>query len=96
MITFSANDYGTTTVHSIRESQDDSWGNLVNEFQNFLKARGYMFDIEFSFQDILETAHEEYMEEKYFSKTMDEVEEPVAKKVAVAPKVAVAKKAADF
>ena len=92
MITFSANDYGTTTVHSIRESQDDSWGNLVNEFQNFLKARGYMFDIEFSFQDILETAHEEYMEEKYFSKA---TEEPVAKKVAVAPEAAVAKKAAD-
>lgn len=76
MITFTSNSYGTTTTHTIHDGEDGTWGDLVNEFQNFLKARGYIFDMHFSFQEILEEAHQEALEKRVAP------EEAVAKKAA--------------
>lgn len=75
---FTDNSFNSSTTHTVYDTQMMSWSDLAEEFQNFLKARGYIFDVEFSFKDVLSEAHEKFMDEKYGSDEV--VEKKVAKK----------------
>jgi hypothetical protein len=48
-----------TSSFEVREGDDETWGSVVEHFQNFLRGCGFIFDVGFDFNEVLQQKHKE-------------------------------------
>lgn len=56
---------GNVCTFTIKDADHGTWMDLLEHFQKFLTASGFVFGEEFSLAEACEDAHALYIEEKY-------------------------------